>query len=374
MHSYYSSRVPSGENRVVDAQASALSAAGHDVVVVSQATDRRDQRRTYPLEAAATVATGLGPSPVEELRRFRPDVVHVHNLFPNFGTRWLRTWDGPLVATMHNYRPVCPSATLFRDGHVCRDCLESGSARPAVRHGCFRDSPLATLPIAVGTRFARDPVLLRADVVTTLSDGMSHEYAAAGVPSEKLTVLDNFTAALGAPGPGGDSWIFAGRIDPAKGVHALIRDWPAGQRLLVAGSPDPAHPLPRHPDVSCLGRVGSDRLRELMGSSRGLVFPSAWLEGLALVCLEALSVGTPVLTFDDIPAGRSVAELGIGLAVPRDEVAAGVRLAQDAFPGLRGRCLQVFAERFTKQAWVRNAEVVYERAMSARGARGRDLT
>ena len=81
------------------------------------------QRRTYPLEAAATVATGLGPSPIEQLRRFRPDVVHVHNLFPNFGKRWLRTWDGPMVATMHNYRPICPAATLFRDGRVCRDCL-----------------------------------------------------------------------------------------------------------------------------------------------------------------------------------------------------------------------------------------------------------
>jgi glycosyltransferase involved in cell wall biosynthesis len=91
-----------------------------------------------------------------------------------------------------------------------------------------------------------------------------------------------------------------------------------------------------------------------------------WLEGLALVCLEALSVGTPVLTFDDIPAGRSVTELGIGHAVARADVAAGVRRAGDAFPALRERCAQVFAERFTQEAWVRNAETVYERAVSAR--------
>ena len=344
--------------------------AGHTVVVVSQRTDHRLQRRTYALEAAATVATGLGPSPIPELRRFRPDVVHVHNLFPNFGKRWLRAWSGPMVATMHNYRPLCPAATLFRDGRICRDCPEVGSTRPAVRHGCFHDSPLSTLPVAAGTRFARDPVLLRAEVVTTLSEGMSNEYAAAGVPAEKLTVLDNFTSAVGSPGPGGDYWIFAGRLEPAKGLHALIREWPVGERLLVAGALDPAQTLPHHHDVECLGRVDGDRLRELMGNALGLVFPSAWLEGLALVCLEALSVGTPILTFDDIPAGRSVTELGIGLAVARDDIAAGVQLARDAFPGLRERCLQVFAERFTTQAWVRNAETVYERAMSARG---RDL-
>ncbi len=78
-----------------------------------------------------------------------------------------------------------------------------------------------------------------------------------------------------------------------------------GERLLVAGALDPAQTLPHHHDVECLGRVDGDRLRELMGNALGLVFPSAWLEGLALVCLEALSVGTPILTFDDIPAGRS---------------------------------------------------------------------
>ncbi|QIK65370.1 glycosyltransferase family 4 protein [Nocardioides sp. HDW12B] len=359
--------MPSGENQVVDAQASALREAGHDVVVVSQSTDQRQQRRTYPLEAAVTVATGLGPSPEEELRRFRPDVVHVHNLFPSFGRRWLRSWDGPVVATMHNYRPICPAATLFRDGGTCRDCPESGSTRPAVRHGCYRGSRLATLPVATGTRFARDPVLVRADVVTTLSDGMSREYVAAGVPAEKLTVLDNFTTAASSPGPGGDTWIYAGRTDPSKGLHALVRDWPAGQRLLVAGALDPDRPLPEHPDVDCLGRVDGDRLRDLMGEARGLVFPSVWLEGLALVCLEALSVGTPILTFDDVPAGRSVTELGVGLAVARDDVAGGVRRATDAFPGLRERCTHVFAEQFTARSWVRRAEAVYAHAMSARG-------
>ena len=54
VHSYYSSRVPSGENRVVDAQARALRDVGHEVQVVAELTDRRLRRRTYPLEAAFT--------------------------------------------------------------------------------------------------------------------------------------------------------------------------------------------------------------------------------------------------------------------------------------------------------------------------------
>ena len=65
VHSYYSSRVPSGENNVVDAQAAALREAGHEVLVVARSTDQRLRRRTYPIEAALTVATGVRPSPAQ---------------------------------------------------------------------------------------------------------------------------------------------------------------------------------------------------------------------------------------------------------------------------------------------------------------------
>jgi glycosyltransferase involved in cell wall biosynthesis len=365
VHSYYSSRVPSGENTVVDAQVRALRSAGHEVIVVEQSTDRRLRRRTYPLEAAATAASGYGPSPLADLRRVEPDVVHVHNLFPNFGKTWLRHWDGPMVATLHNYRPLCPASTLFREGHVCRKCPTAGSAWPGVRHGCFHGSSVTTLPVALGTRFDRDEVLQRADVVTTLSEGMSQVYADHGVPATKLVAVDNFAERVPVAGPGGDYWLFAGRVEPEKGLHALIPQWPVGHRLLVAGDPGEGNPLPPHPDVSVLGHVPPDQLRALMANARGLVFPSVWLEGLALVCLEALSVGTPILTFDDIPAGRAVADLGVGLAVPRDGIAGAVADASSDFAALRERCLEAFGQRFTPAAWLARIETVYARALAS---------
>jgi hypothetical protein len=122
VHSFYNSRVPSGENVVVTAQVQALRAAGHDVRLVAQYSDERLQRRRYPAEAAVTVITGLGPDPSAELTAFAPDIVHVHNLFPNFGTRWLERWPGHLVATLHNFRPMCVAGSLSRDGEVCTLC------------------------------------------------------------------------------------------------------------------------------------------------------------------------------------------------------------------------------------------------------------
>lgn len=363
VHSYYSSRVPSGENSVVDAQAGVLRAAGHEVRVIGQSTDQRLRRRSYPIEAALSAAAGVGPSPLDELNEFGPEVVHVHNLFPNFSRRWLSKWKGPLVATLHNYRPLCPAASLYRDGHVCTDCPSSGSTRHAVRHRCFHRSSLATLPVALGTRFAEDPLLQRADVLTTLSSGMSEVYAEYGVPAHKLTVLDNFVAPA-PPGPGGDSWLFAGRIERDKGIHTLIDRWPIGHRLVVAGAEDESDPLPPHPDVEPVGRIPREELVDLMGRSIGLIFPSIWLEGLALVCLEALSVGTPVLTFDDIPAGHSVTELGVGLAGGRDKLPDLLARAAESFPTLREHCRAVHADRFTPDAWLSQVEAIYARAMA----------
>jgi len=367
IHSYYSSRVPSGENNVVDAQLATLRAAGHEVKLIEQQTDARLARKTYPVEAALTVASGVGPSPLRQLLDFDPDVTHLHNLFPNFGRRWLTKYDGPLVATLHNYRPLGAKATLYRDGHRCTECLDAGHSRPAIRHGCFHDSALATIPSAIATKFANDPVLRRADVLTTLSEGMSKVYAEAGVPRDKLVVLNNYvepiTVADLVPQQAPGYWIFAGRIEPEKGLHELISAWPRGERLLVAGAVDPARPLPAHPDVEALGRVPREELLALMAGANGLVFPSIWLEGLALVCLESLAVGTPILTFSDIPAGQAVEQLGVGLAGDRDDVPMMVARARAEFAGLRSRCKQAYADEFTPQAWLRNVEAIYRSAI-----------
>src|SRR5919205_1422355 len=111
VHSFYGSTV-SGENAAVVAQADALRRAGHDVLLVAARTDELEGSRFYRLRAGLRVASGRGTSPLEALRAFEPDVVHVHNLFPNFSTNWLRAVDAFVVATVHNYRPMCAAGTF----------------------------------------------------------------------------------------------------------------------------------------------------------------------------------------------------------------------------------------------------------------------
>ena len=86
VHSFYSTRAAGGgENNAVVDEVEALRRRGHRVLLIDQSTDVRERARLYPFEAAITVATGVGRSPLKALKHFEPDVVHVHNLFPNYG-------------------------------------------------------------------------------------------------------------------------------------------------------------------------------------------------------------------------------------------------------------------------------------------------
>lgn len=169
VHSFYSSRQPSGENIVVDQQIAALRRAGHTVELFAQRTDEREGNPLYPLEAAWSTATGIGRAP--RLADFNPDVVHVHNVFPNFGKQWIAGSPAPVVSSLHNYRPLCAAGTFFRDGQVCTDCLDKRSSKPALVHGCYRGR-VGSLPVAIGQRFEMDPMLQDVARVIALSDQM----------------------------------------------------------------------------------------------------------------------------------------------------------------------------------------------------------
>jgi len=365
VHSYYSNRVPSGENVVVDLQVAALRRAGHDVRVMSRHQEDEEQARLYPLRAALRAATNRGAGPVDEIDAFDPDIVHVHNLFPNFGRTWVQKYSSRLVATLHNYRPLCSAATLFRDGAPCTLCPDQHNARHSVQFGCFKDSRIATVPVAIGMRFERDPLLASAARIITLNDDMRLQYSAVGVPADKLATVPNFVAAEGDVGQHagdaeGDFWLFVGRLSDDKGILPLVRDWPDGPRLKVVGSGPLETELAQAagPNVELLGQRPHHEVLDLLGSARGLFFPSLWPEGLPTVYLEALAAGLPIVAWPQSIVGKLVARDGTGF-VTSGSVAADIVRADSEFDMLGAHCRAVFQKQYTEDAWVEAIEGVY---------------
>jgi glycosyltransferase involved in cell wall biosynthesis len=367
VHSFYGSGQPSGENEVVRDQVRALRAVGHEVELFAAHTDELSRDPLYPLRAAARVATGRGSSPLGRLREYAPDVVHVHNLFPNFGNSWVREWGGPLVLTLHNYRPLCAAGTLYREGAECTRCLD-GARWSGLRHGCYRGSRVATLPLTWAGRRGPDgdPLLRRADRLVVLSGLSRRIYLRAGVPAQRLALVPNFVHAPQRdevqPDDAG-SWVVAARLTAEKGVLELLRQWPADEPLDVVGEGElfNACRAAAPSSVRFLGRLERAELRRRMPSWRGMVFCSRVRENMPLVYLESLAAGLPVLAFEGSSVAESVRENATGL-VARWEQPLPPLLVEAAarFPHLRSHCRQVYEDRFTERAWTARMTEVYE--------------
>ncbi|MFD5761295.1 glycosyltransferase, partial [Streptomyces sp. NPDC127044] len=109
VHNRYASAQPSGENKVVDQEVELLRAAGHRVEVFERRSDDIAARSLLG-KVAVPLLVPWNPAVRAELaarlRTERPDVVHVHNVFPLLSPAVLAACADagvPAVATLHNY-------------------------------------------------------------------------------------------------------------------------------------------------------------------------------------------------------------------------------------------------------------------------------
>ncbi len=172
---------------------------------------------------------GMGAEPARRAARLRPRRRPRPQSLPELRStlaerRGRARWSPPL----HNYRPLCPAGTLFRDGRVCTDCPTSGSTRPAVRHRCFHDSTIATAAAGPQHQVRRRPrpaASRRADDAEQRHEpGLRRARRARGEARRSWTT----SSTRRRPDPEVSDWLFAGRIERDKGLHALIEAWPRG--------------------------------------------------------------------------------------------------------------------------------------------------
>lgn len=313
VHNRYVSAQPSGENKVVDQEVELLRAAGHQVELFERRSDDIADRSLLG-KAALPFLVPWNPAVRTELaarlRAERPDVVHVHNVFPLLSPAVLAACADagvPAVATLHNYTQVCPPGTLQRDGRPCTECVGSAAPLPAVRHGCYRDSRLATVPLAVSLSVNRRRWWSGVERFLCISAAQRDVLVRAGMPAERLVVKHNFV-----PDPddrrsgAGEHVLYLGRLAEAKGVRLLMTAWDelaaaggVGVPLVIAGT----GPLEQEvtawaagrDDVRYVGLYDTAECRKAVARSVAVVAPSTWLEAFGLVVVEAMAAGVPVV-------------------------------------------------------------------------------
>lgn len=235
------------------------------------------------------------------------DIVHVHNTLPLLSPAVFRSAPkagAATVHTLHNYRLVCPGATLFRTGAVCEQCV-GHFPWAGLKHRCYQGNLGATATVATITATHR---LLRTyrhhiDRYIALTDFSRNVLLKAGLPEAKVVVKPNFLleAPQVASAPDGYAF-FAGRLSPEKGIRTLVAAWRDHNPcvpLHIAGDGPEAEVVreaaAQCPDIRWLGRLPKGETAKAMAGAAMVVIPSLWYEGFPLVVVEAFAMGRPIV-------------------------------------------------------------------------------
>ena len=269
------------------------------------------------------------------LEDFRPDIVHLHNIYHQLSPSVLAAVAEvrvPAVMTLHDYKLVCPSYQLLDHGKVCEACMD-GRFRHAVRRRCKDGSLVSSVAVAVESRLHRSTgAYAPVSRFVCPSRFLAQKMAEGGVFPDRMRVVPHFidTQAVPVKDSAGGPIVYAGRLSAEKGVDLLVRA--VGRlprvRLDVAGDGPERESLERLADsvapgrVRFHGRLAKAELQNLLCSATASVLPSRWYENQPMSVLDAFAAGVPVVAsrLGGIP---ELVEEGVeGELVPAEDVGA----------------------------------------------------
>jgi glycosyltransferase involved in cell wall biosynthesis len=169
-----------------------------------------------------------------------------------------------------------------------------------------------------------------------------------------------------------DYVLFLGRMHPDKGAHrSVLAARAAGVPIRLAAKI--WEPLERRyfeeqvepllgPDAVYVGEVGVGEKRALLRGARALLNPIRWREPFGLVMVEALSCGTPVISFGEGSAPEIVRH-GVNGFLVEDEADMAAAIAKiDTID--RADCRRDAIERFDARRMVLAYEQLFVRLAS----------
>lgn len=290
-----------GEDSVVEAEATLLRQAGHQVSFYWRNNDEIKTMSQVAL-AAGTLWSRRTARDVDALiSRVRPDVIHSHNTFPLISPTlyWAAGEAGvPVVQTLHNFRLMCLNALFLREEKVCEDCMGRAPWKGVVR-SCFRSSRPASAALAGMLAFHRGLGTYRNKVARyiALNEFCRNKFIVGGLPADRVVVKPNFVDfnyLEPAPRAG---LLFVGRLSMEKGIAILaeaIQMLPDANFRVVGDGPK-AELLDGIAGVMRLGRQPGDAVRGEMSRALALVVPSICYENFPRTIVEAFASGLPVI-------------------------------------------------------------------------------
>jgi glycosyltransferase involved in cell wall biosynthesis len=308
-----------------------LRARGHEVIELEK--DNRNLRGVWQ-KINAFGSTIYSPTAKKEfaqlLRSARPDLVHLHNLYPQLSVSVIdacREAGTPAVLHVHDYKITCPTAQHLRNGQLCTKCA-GGREHWCAIHNCRGNWPMS-ITYALRNAYARSSGKIHDGVslYICVSNFVRDLIVRNGYPAERAVTVTNFYDLPPFEGKqdAGDYVAYVGRISPEKGLDVLL-DAARATRLPVKIAGDPTF-MPgveqRAPaNVQFVGKLNREGMNTFLARARMLAVPSIWWEAFGLVAAEAMSRELPVIATNMGGLSEVVDDRRTGLLVPPNDATA----------------------------------------------------
>ena len=300
---------PGGEDAVFKSESDLLSRHGHTVEHMIYDNSIIKTLADKCLSGIRTIYNPVSARAIQKrIEQFSPNLIHVHNFVPLVSPSVLFVANKnniPVVITLHNYRLICPSATLFHNNRVYEKSIHSIFPWDAVIKGVYRNSIIQTAAVALMTAWHNIIGTWRnkVDLYITLTQFAKEKFrnSTLAIPEEKLIVKPNFVVNMGKGAAARENFfLFVGRLTDEKGIQTLLDATKLHDFKLVIIGDGPLRHLVEdfartNTNLHYLGFQNKDTVIHHLKTCKALIFPSIWYEGFPMTILEAFSTGTLVL-------------------------------------------------------------------------------
>ncbi|WP_247237831.1 glycosyltransferase family 4 protein [Telluribacter sp. SYSU D00476] len=257
---------------------------------------------------------------LKEIKRYNPDLIHIHNIHFALGPIVFviaKFFNKPTLLTLHNYRLICPSGTLFYNNTIHTESINQSFPWTAILNKAYRNSFILTFWLAtviwIHKIFGTWKTISK---YIALTDSYKEVILKSkfGLACEQVVVKPNFTIQTSTEInlDREDHFLYIGRLSNEKGVLTLIEAFSKSKfKLKIAGSgplEEKVVSLIQDFDkIIFLGNLSNEDVNKELKTCSALIFPSIWYEGMPMTILEAFSNGTPVIA-SNIGAMASMVE------------------------------------------------------------------
>lgn len=244
------------------------------------------------------------------IRRNRIQLVHVHNSFPLLLGAVFRAAHhagAVVVHTLHNYRWWCVQSELYRPAvGICEQCVQTRNPWHAVQHACYRTSRMQSFWAVMLMKLFWRSAFRYIDRFIVLSAFQAQWVRDRGVSTHQVVQKANWveTAQVISPEKR-KGFVFAGRLEPSKGITHLLEVWEqlsCDEVLTVIGTGSLEQSLRmkygKHQHIRFLGACSQEDTLKEIGCAKYLIQTSTWYETFGLTIFEAMARGVPVIGYN----------------------------------------------------------------------------